>query len=89
MLKGPPHISLGGSPVWSIRCGASGEICAEQFTSDYELIEDACGGASPHPQTIPPSNMQVLCEHLHLPKARQVEPKARVAAMVFAVNSTC
>ena len=36
-------------------------------------IEDACGGSSPHPQTTPPSNLRILCEHFHLPKARQVE----------------
>ena len=36
-----------------------------------------------------PSNLRVLCDHLHLPKARQVEVKARIIAMTFAVNSTC
>ena len=35
------------------------------------------------------NNLQVLCEHLHLPKARQVEFKARIIAMAFAVNSAC
>ena len=34
------------------------------------------------------SNLQVLCEHLHLPKAWQVEFKARIIALTFAVNST-
>ena len=53
------------------------------------VIEDAYGGSSPHPQTTPPSDLWVLCEHLHLPKARQVEFKARIIAMVFAANSTC
>ena len=33
--------------------------------------------------------MRILCEHLHLPRARQVEFKARIIAMTFAVNSTC
>ena len=28
-------------------------------------IEDACGGSSPHPQTTPPSNLRILCDHLH------------------------
>ena len=26
------------------------------------VIEDACGGSLPHPQTTPPSNLPVLCE---------------------------
>ena len=34
----------------------------------------------------PPNNLRVLCEHLHLPKAQQVEFKARIIAMTFAVN---
>jgi hypothetical protein len=42
------------------------------------------GGAG----AFPPSNLRVLCEHLHLPKAQQVEFKARIIAMIFAVNST-
>ena len=29
------------------------------------VIEDACGGSSPHPQTTPPSNLRILCDHLH------------------------
>ena len=30
-----------------------------------KIIEDACGGSSPHPQTTPPSNLRILCDHLH------------------------
>ena len=40
------------------------------------------------PKPPSPSNLQVLCEHLHLPQARQVELEARMIAMAFAVNST-
>ena len=29
------------------------------------VIEDACSGSSPHPQTTPPSNLRILCDHLH------------------------
>ena len=32
-----------------------------------------------------PSNLRVLCDHLQLPKGRQVEFKARIIAMTFAV----
>ena len=42
------------------------------------ILEDVCGVASPHPQTTPASNLWVLCEHLHLAKARQLEFKARI-----------
>ena len=40
------------------------------------------------PRSTPPINLRVLFEHLHLPKAWQVEFKARMIAMTFAVNST-
>ena len=53
------------------------------------FIEDACGVSAPHPQTISLSNLRVLCEHLQLPKAQQVEFTARIIAMPFALNSTC
>ena len=36
-----------------------------------------------------PSNLWGLCKHLDLPKARQVERKARIVAMTFALNSLC
>ena len=58
-------------------------------THEYTYIEDACGGSSPHPQTTPPSNLRVLRDHLYLPDARQVEVKARIITMTFAVNSSC
>ena len=47
--------------------------------------------AAGHRRTLknPPRNLRVLCEHLHLPKAQQVEFTARIIAMTFAVNSTC
>ena len=53
------------------------------------IIEDACGGSSPHPQTTRPSDLRVLRDHLYLPEARQVEVKARIITMTFAVNSSC
>ena len=52
------------------------------------VIADACGGSSPHPQTISQA-ICGYCDHLHLPKARQVEVKARIITMTFAVNSSC
>ena len=36
-----------------------------------------------------PKHLWVLCELFHLPKARQVEVKARIITMTFAVNSAC
>ena len=42
------------------------KVAAFVFTSPLRmLIEDACGGSSPHPQTTPPSNLRILCDHLH------------------------
>ena len=35
------------------------------FCRIYMVIEDACGGSSPQPQTTPPSNLRILCDHLH------------------------
>ena len=52
------------------------QACGQDAAILEFIIEDACGGSSPHPQATPPSNMRVLCEHLHVPKARQVEFKA-------------
>ena len=63
--------------------------CLPHLVIVFILIEDACGGSLPHPQAPPPNNLRVLCEHLHLPKPRQVEFKARIIAMTCAVNSTC
>ena len=62
---------------------------AAEFVINYWIIEDAWGGSSPHPQTTPPSNLRGLCEHLDLPKARQVEFKARIIPRTFARKSTC
>ena len=55
----------------------------------FFIIEDACGGSSPHPQTTRPSNLRVLCGHLYLPEARQVDVKAAIITMTFAVNFSC
>ena len=41
------------------------------------------------PLTNSSCNLRVLCEHLHLPMARQVEFKARTIAMTFAMTSAC
>ena len=72
---------LGGLSPQAI-CG----YCVSIFTFPFFLRfcnDFGAEGASPS------SNLRVLCEHLHLPKAQQVEFKARIIAMIFAVNSTC
>ena len=61
----------------------------------WSFYREACGlfyyylrrlRASPLHQNRPPRNLQVLCEYLDLPRAWQVEFKARIIAMNWAVR---
>ena len=72
-----------------MRCivDCNGVDASTLFFSKFSNAEDACGVASPYHQTMPPSNLRVLCERAHLPKARQVEFKVTIIALPFAVNS--
>ena len=53
------------------------------------LSKTLAAGHRRTPKSNLPSNLRVLCDHLQLPKARQVEFKARIIATTFAVNSAC
>ena len=82
-------------PLWDYLLRSSVEIiCSDQMLR--WSVEINCWDYRRHlrrviaaPPNNPASYLRGLCEHLDLPKARQVERKVGIVAMNFALNSLC